>query len=288
MEYSTPLTVPPKKAREYSQRFKKATHDTGNLFLFAGDQKVEHMNDDFVGANIPDVAADPEHYFKIASQANIGVFATHLGLIARYGRDYKDVPYLVKLNGKTNLIPKEDKDPLSRRWIDVGDVVSFQEDSKLPIMGVGYTVYLGSEFESLMLHQAAEIVVDAHRHGMLAVLWIYPRGEAVKDEKDIHIIAGAAGVGLALGADFVKVNYPYSDDPKTSAEQYKEVTTAAGKAGVLCVGGSKQDSDVYLSHVKEQINTAGARGVAVGRNIYQNSVEDAIAVANSISEIVYS
>jgi len=72
--------------------------------LFAGDQKVEHLNDDFYGEEVPEGDADPEHLFKIASQAKIGVFATQLGLIARYGMDYKNVPYLVKVNSKTNLV----------------------------------------------------------------------------------------------------------------------------------------------------------------------------------------
>ena len=34
---------------------------------------------------------------------------------------------------------------------------------------------------------------------ILVVLWIYPRGKAVKAEKDPALIAGAAGVALCLG-----------------------------------------------------------------------------------------
>ncbi len=286
MNIQIPLTVPKSKAAEYTNNIKKATHGTGKLMLFAGDQKVEHMNDDLVGASLPAEVADPEHYFKIASGADIGIFATHLGTIARYGGDYKNVPYLVKLNGKTNLIPKENHDPLSRQWVDVADVVRFKKDSGLNIYAVGYTIYLGSEFESIMLHQAAQIVVDAHQHGLFVVLWIYPRGKAVSNEKDIHTIAGCAGIGMSLGADFVKVIYPYGDDIKQSAENFREVTTAAGRTGVLCVGGSKQDSEKYLEHVREQMNTAGARGIAVGRNIYQQSLNDAIDLANKLTAIV--
>ena len=48
------------------------------------------------------------------------------------------------------------------------------------------------------------------------VLWIYPRGKAVPDEKDPDLIAGAAGVALCLGADFVKVNPPKATDSQTS------------------------------------------------------------------------
>ncbi len=286
MDIKIPLTVPAKKASEYKSHIKKATHGTGKLMLFAGDQKVEHMNNDFVGDNIPSEVANPEHYFKIASGAKIGVFAAHLGMIARYGSSYRKVPYLVKLDGKTNLIPKEQKDPVSHQWVDVEDVVRFKKQSGLNILGVGMTIYLGSEFESVLLRQAARMIIDAHQHGLFVVLWIYPRGEAVQNEQDVHTIAGAAGVGLALGADFVKLIYPYEDDINAGAEKFKEVTTAAGRAGVLCVGGSHQDTDTYLQHVEAQMSVAGARGVAVARNVYQNTLEDAIEVANHIAEIV--
>lgn len=53
--------------------------------LFAGDQKVEHLNDDFYGDDIHPDDADPEHLFRIAAKAKIGLFASQLGLVARYG-----------------------------------------------------------------------------------------------------------------------------------------------------------------------------------------------------------
>ncbi len=208
--------------------------------LFAGDQKVEHLNNDFYGEGIPPEDNDPEHLFKIASAAKIGVFATQFGLIARYGRDYRDIPYLVKLNAKTNLIPYEAKDPYSQQWLEVADVAAFAKQSGLDIQGVGYTVYLGSEHEHSMLREAARIVHEAHLHGMLAVLWIYPKGKFVPDQHDAHLIAGAAGVGAALGADFAKLKVPYREG-RFVPELLHEVTQAAGRTGVLCEGGDKVD-----------------------------------------------
>lgn len=100
-----PVDVPEQKI-EYVKNIKTATHDTGRLMLFAGDQKVEHMNHDFYGEGIAPDDANPEHMFQIASKAKIGVFATQLGLVARYGDEYPDVPYLIKLNSKTDLVKK--------------------------------------------------------------------------------------------------------------------------------------------------------------------------------------
>ena len=96
-----PVDVPEAKRSAFEKNIALATHETGRLMLFAGDQKVEHMNNDFYGEGISPDDADPEHMFRIASRASIGVFATQLGLVARYGGDYKKIPYLVKLNSKT-------------------------------------------------------------------------------------------------------------------------------------------------------------------------------------------
>lgn len=111
-DIKVPLDVP-KEAREtYIDNYMEITKSTGRLMLFAGDQKVEHLNDDFYGEGVAVEDNDPEHLFRIAHQGKIGVFATQLGLIARYGMDYMDVPYLVKINSKSNLIPTEQMDPL--------------------------------------------------------------------------------------------------------------------------------------------------------------------------------
>ncbi len=276
-----PADIPVKKEKEFFKNFKKATGGSGRLMLFAGDQKVEHLNNDFHGKNIPLEDNDPEHLFKIASKANIGVFATQFGLISRYGRSYKDIPYLVKLNAKTNLIPYNDKDPYSKEWLSVQDVVEFKKQSKLQILGVGYTVYLGSEFERDMFNEAANIIHQAHQNGLLAVLWIYPKGKYVKDEHDAHLIAGAAGVGACLGADFIKLKVPY-DNGKFKPELLKEVTTAAGRSGVLCEGGDKVDEKAFLQELYEQIHTGKSRGNGTGRNIHQRKLKEAIKMANAI------
>ncbi len=279
-----PADVPTKKEKEFLKNFKKATGGSGRLMLFAGDQKVEHLNNDFYGENIPAEDNDPEHLFKIASKANIGVFATQFGLISKYARDYKNIPYLVKLNSKTNIIPYDDKDPYSKEWLSVEDIVDFKKTSGLKILGVGYTLYLGSEYEHEMLTEAANIVHKAHKNGLLAVLWIYPKGKYVKNEHDGHLIAGAAGVGASLGADFIKLKVPYKNG-KFDAKALQEVTTAAGRAGVLCEGGNKIDEKIFLKELYEQIHVGKSRGNGTGRNIHQRELKEAIKMANAIYDV---
>lgn len=279
-----PLDVPKAMRDTYVKNYMEITKGTGRLMLFAGDQKVEHLNDDFFGEGVPEDDADPEHLFKIASKAKIGVFATQLGLIARYGMDYKDIPYLIKVNSKTHLVETSQADPFSNLWYDVDQVAEFKENSGLDILGVGYTIYLGSEFEAEMLVQAAQVIYDAHQHGMVSVLWIYPRGTAVKDEKDPHLIAGATGVGACLGSDFVKVNYPKKEEAK-SAEIFKEAVKAAGRTRVVCAGGTSDEAEAFLKKLYDQIHISGAQGNATGRNIHQKSLDEAVHMCNAVYAI---
>jgi fructose-bisphosphate aldolase/6-deoxy-5-ketofructose 1-phosphate synthase len=279
-----PLDVPAEARQGYIDNYLAITRSSGNLMLFAGDQKVEHLNDDFFGERIHEDASDPEHLFRIASQAEIGVFATQLGLIARYGRDYPHAPYLVKLNSKTNLVKAMQMDAFSQQWYGVDQVVEFATNSGSRVLGVGYTIYVGSEFEHEMLHQAAQIVYRAHRTGLITVLWIYPRGRAVRDEIDPHLIAGATGVAACLGADFVKVNYPEKagSEPK---EIFKEAIEAAGRTKVVCAGGSAMDVRAFLQQLHDQIFVSGAAGNATGRNIHQKPLAEAVRMCNAISAI---
>jgi len=283
-EIIVPLDVPKAERENYINNYLKITQKSGRLMLFAGDQKVEHLNNDFYGQGIHADDSEPEHLFRIANQAKIGVFATQLGLIARYGKFYSDLPYLVKLNSKTNLVKTSQSDPFSNQWLNVQQVADFRNNSGLNILAVGYTVYLGSEYESEMLHQAAQIVFDAHQHGLITVLWVYPRGKAVADEKDPHLIAGATGVAASLGSDFVKVNYPKKEGCE-SKEIFKEVIQAAGLTKVVCAGGSSDDVEDFLKRLHDQIHVSGASGNATGRNIHQKSLKDAAAMCNAIYAI---
>ncbi len=288
LDVQIPLDVPPAKREEYVENFTAMTKGTGRLMLFAGDQKVEHLNKDFVGeyelGQIPEDDADPEHMLRIARQGTIGVYATQIGMIARYGNDYREIDYLVKLNSKTNLVKTAIMDPFSNLWLDVDRVARFKEDSGLNIRAVGYTIYLGSTYEPQMLTQAARLVNDAHRHGLLSVLWIYPRGQSVADEKDPHLIAGATGVALTLGSDFVKVNYPKAEGQESS-EIFKEAVAAAGRTRVVAAGGSSTDARSFLQRLHDQIHISGAVGNATGRNIHQKPLEEAVRMCDAISAI---
>ncbi len=283
-QVKVPCDVAPEMRDEYIDNYLKATRNTGRLMLFACDQKIEHLNKDFYGEGIDEADLDPEHLFKIGTEGVCGVVAGQRGLIAQYAADYPNANYLVKMNSKTNIVGVDQEDPYSPQLYDF-DAILAMRDAGVNIVGLGYTIYLGSEYESTMMAEAGELIAQAHANGMLVVLWIYPRGKAVKAEKDPDLIAGAAGVALCLGADFVKVNPPKPEDGRTPAEALKIASTAAGRTGLVCAGGSTVDAETFLSQLHDQIHIGDACGNATGRNIHQRSLDEAIRLTKAISAI---
>jgi class I fructose-bisphosphate aldolase len=279
-----PMDVPAEAREEYISNYLKATRETGRLMLFACDQKVEHLNKDFYGEGIDIADATPDHLFEIGKQGNIGILAGQRGLIAQYAADYPELNYLVKMNSKTNLVGTKQEDPYSPQLTDLEAVLQLRANG-VNVVGLGYTIYLGSEYEATMLSEAGQLIAQAHENGLLVVLWIYPRGKAVTAEKDPDLIAGAAGVALCLGADFVKVNPPKPEDGRTPAEALKVASMAAGRCGLVCAGGSTVDAETFLTQLHDQIHVGGACGNATGRNIHQRSLDEAVRLTRAISAI---
>ena len=291
MDVVVPMDVPEEMVETWLENMAAATCNTGRMNLFACDQKIEHLNDDFFdgGVKIPLSSNNPEHLFEIGARAHaegtIGVLAGQLGLISRYAMDAIDVPYLVKMNSKSHLVKKGQRDPVSMAMWDIDDVFTLINNG-VNVVGIGYTIYLGSEFEHDMLTEAATLIRQAHENGLITVTWIYPRGEAVEDEMDPQLISGAAGVALCIGADFTKVNYPSAFDNMSQAESLAVAVEAAGRTGVICSGGGSLPAKEFLQRLWEQINISGAQGAATGRNIHQKGTEEAVKMAAACHAII--
>lgn len=189
------------------------------------------------------------------------------------------------MNSKTHLIKTTPSDPFSTGWFDVQQVTEFKEDSSLDILGVGYTVYPGSENEHAMIHQAVQIVCNAHRHGLITILW-NPPGQGRSKMRKTHprLTAGAAGLAAVLGGDFVKVNYPKKDGVEP-ADALKEAVVAAGRTKVVCAGEEHCDVKTVLQRLYDQIHLGGAAGNATGRNIHQKPPSEAVKFCNAIYAI---
>jgi len=236
----------------------------GKSMLLAYDQGLEHgPSTDFNDKNV-----DPAYVMEIAGKGKFN------GVIFQKGtaeRSYDGrVPLIVKVNGKTAL-PKGE--PISRQVCSVEHAVS------LGAKGVGYTIYLGSQYESEMLKEFGAIQEDAHKKGIAAIAWIYPRGAAVQNDTSKEIVAYAARTGLELGADAVKIKY--TGDPASFSWAVK----SAGGVRVFMSGGPKAPTDEdFVGQVKGVIE-AGGTGLAVGRNVWQN--EDPTGMAEKLRKVIF-
>jgi len=286
LKINIPLSVPRHNISEYKKNYCFLTNNSGRLLLIAGDQKVEHLNNDFFGPDIPKDDASPEHLFKIAAASNGGALATHLGLVSRYGGTYKNIPYIIKLNGKTNIGTCEEKNS-SQLWWSVDDVLKFKKQSGLKIVGIGYTLYLGGRHEAKMLTEAARAIFEAHQAGLTAILWVYPRSKGVNEE-NIHTIAGGAGIAASLDADFAKVKYPYkAKNLILTARNFHEATLAAGQTKIICVGGKKRSTDDLFKYLEKQITISGTAGLAIGRNLHQRPLDEATRLSQALGSIIF-
>jgi len=236
----------------------------GKGLLLAYDQGLEHgPSKDFDERNI-----DPAFIMEIASKGGFNGVVFQKGVAERF-YDGK-VPLIVKLNGKTSLPAGE---PVSRQ------VCSVEHAASLGAKGVGYTIYLGSTHEARMLSEFGRIQEEAHRRGISAIAWIYPRGAGVQNDSSKEIIAYAARTGLELGADAVKIKY--TGDSTSFAWA---VRSAAG-VRVFMSGGPKAPTDEAFLQQVRGVMDAGATGLAVGRNVWQH--REPLKMAESLKKVIF-
>jgi fructose-bisphosphate aldolase/6-deoxy-5-ketofructose 1-phosphate synthase len=276
-----PANVPQNKKEFYIKNKSILDHEN-NPFLFAVDHKIEHLHADFHGTAIAESASNTKNIFEIAQKGGADCLLTHLGLINQWGSEYPDLNYIIKMNGKTNLISTKNREPLSRALWTVEQVAQFQEHSNLKICGVAYTIYLGSEYENEMMKEAAQIIFEAHQKGFIALIFSYPRGKYVdKAQNHPDLVAGAAGVAASLGADFVKLAIPYQNK-QVNNKAIKVAVEAAGRTHILFAGGTTDDQSMFLETIQKTGKKFPTVGFAIGRNIFQLPVNQAIEFSQKI------
>ncbi len=236
----------------------------GKSLVLAYDQGLEHgPSADFDNRNV-----DPAFIVEIASRGGFNGLALQKGLAERY-YDGK-VPLILKVNGKSSL-PKGE--PVARQNCSVEHAVS------LGAKAIGYTIYLGSGYESEMFAEFGRVQEQARERGIAVVTWVYPRGASVQSDTTKEIVAYAARTALELGADAAKVKY--TGDPQS----FSWAVRAAGKTKVFMSGGPKAATDdAFLAQARGAID-AGATGIAVGRNVWQHP--EPLKMAEKLRQVVF-
>ncbi|HZO93042.1 MAG TPA: hypothetical protein VFB22_04680 [Candidatus Baltobacteraceae bacterium] len=262
----------------------------GTLMLLPIDQGLEHGPVDFF--DNPD-AIDTDWVLRLAVEGNFSGIAYHVGLAEKYHKQYAGrVPLVLKVNGKTNIPP--DDESFSPLTSSVEDAV------RLGASAVGYTVYVGSPAQDRDLRQANDVRRECEKYGMPMIVWSYPRGSAVKakgGQDSLYAVDYAARVACEIGADIVKLNVPKSEEAATASPKpynglsmgeldgLRKVVKSAGRTLVLVSGGSKMGDEDTI-HKARLAMEAGCVGLIFGRNMWQRTWDDALAMSQRMHDVM--
>ena len=191
---------------------------------------------------------------SMIAESGANAILMHKGLVGvGFRGSGSDLGLIVHLSAGTSLAP----DPLNKVI-----VTTVEEAVALGADAVSIHINVGATDTGRMMIEAGEVARDCKRFGMPLLMMMYPRGEKIKDEKDVNVVKLAARIGAELGADVVKTNYT------GSKETFREVVEGC-PVPVVIAGGCKGTDREVLTMIKDAMD-AGAAGVALGRNAFQH------------------
>lgn len=267
---------------------------TGKLVILPVDQGFEHGPARSFAPNPP--AYDPRYHFELAVESGCSAYAAPLGFLEAGARDFAgQVPLLLKLNDHDVLM--DERDPTQALTGSVQDAI------RLGCVGIGFTIYPGSMHRLEMYSQIRALAEEAKQHGLVVVIWSYPRGSALSKEGEtgIDVTAYAAHIAAQLGAHIIKVKLPSAHIEQapakkvyekegvpvgTLAERVRHVVQAtfSGRRVVIFSGGPAERDDMVFEEIRA-IRDGGGFGSIIGRNSFQRKKPEALKFLRTIMDI---
>lgn len=213
---------------------------------------------------------DPRATVAAVAKGGASVVILHKGLVAPC-RDYftNGLGLVVHLSASMTTSPQPNRKVL---------VCSGAEAIALGADGVSVHTNLGEDGDVDMVGDLGRVTTEAAAYGLPVLSMAYPRGRMVKDPYDVDLVKHAARLAAELGADIVKT--PYTGSPET----FQEVVRGC-PAPVIIAGGPKMDSDRAVLEMVAGAMDAGAKGVSIGRNVFQH--KDPTAMTRAVARIVF-
>ena len=277
---------------------------TGYLSILPVDQGVEHS----AAASFAKFPAyfDPAKLCDLAIAADCSAIATTLGGLGIVARRYVHrIPFVVKLNHNDFL-----NYPNTYDQVMFGEV---RQAADLGAIGVGATVYFGSEGADRQIVEVSKAFAEAHRLGLMTILWCYLRNSAFKQgDTDYHVSADLTGqanhLGVTIEADIIKQKQPENNGGynalqfgKTDPLVYSQLTTDhpidltrwqvvncyAGRVGLINSGGESKGADDLAQAVRTAVinKRAGGTGLIVGRKAFQRPLDEGAALIHAIQDV---
>jgi len=267
---------------------------TGKLVILPVDQGFEHGPGRSFAMN--PAAYDPRYHFELAIEAGCSAYAAPLGFLEAGAREFAgQIPLILKLNNHDVLL--EEKDPAQATTGSVRDAV------RLGCVGIGFTIYPGSEHRLAMYSELRALAEEAKSSGLAVVVWSYPRGSGLSKEGETaaDVTAYAAHIAAQLGAHLIKVKLPsarleqaaakkvYEKENVplgTLADRVRHVVQAAfaGRRIVIFSGGVADQDQAVFDQVRA-IRDGGGFGSIIGRNSFQRHRADAVKFLSTVIDI---
>jgi class I fructose-bisphosphate aldolase len=279
---------------------------TGYLSILPVDQGVEHS----AGASFAPnpIYFYPENIVKLAVEAGCNGVASTVGVLGMVAKKYADkIPFIVKINHNELLSYPNSYD--QRMFASV------EQAYAMGAVGVGATIYFGSEESRRQIEEISAAFEVAHEIGMIAVLWCYLRNEAFKkDGVDYHTSADLTGqanyLGATIEADIIKQKQATNNGGftaigfgKTHPLMYEKLTTDhpidltryqvancyMGRVGLINSGGASGKNDLMQAVRTAVINKrAGGMGLILGRKAFQKPMADGIEIIHAVQDVYLS
>ena len=277
---------------------------TGYLSILPVDQGIEHSAAASFSKN--PAYFDPQNLAELALAADCSAFASTLGVLGIVARRYAHkIPLIVKLNHNELLT-----------YPNRGDQVPFasvQQAVDLGAMGVGATIYYGSDEATRQIREVSALFAEAHRQGLFTVLWCYLRNPAFKTpEADYALAADLTGqanhLGVTIEADIIKQKQPENNGGYTALKYgrtdplvYSKLTTEhpvdltrwqvvncyAGRIGLINSGGESSGASDFAQAVRTAVinKRAGGMGLILGRKAFQRPLRDGVDIIHAVQDV---
>lgn len=158
-----------------------------------------------------------------------------------------DVPIVLRVSGGTSIL---------RELSNEGLTVAFEDAVRLNASAVTLSVFVGGEGERETLLNLARLIDEGQKHG-IPVLAVTAVGKDMV--RDARYLGLACRICAELGAHFVKTYY---------CEGFEEVVRNT-PVPIVIAGGKKLPERDAITLAWNAV-ASGARGVDMGRNIFQS------------------
>ncbi|AZB64158.1 class I fructose-bisphosphate aldolase [Cereibacter sphaeroides] len=268
---------------------------TGKMIILPVDQGFEHGPARTFAPN--PAGYDPHYHYQLAIDAGLSAYAAPLGMLEAGADTFAgQIPTILKANSANSLM----SDTAGKNQAVTASV---DDALRLGCAAIGFTIYPGSDAQLDMYEEIVAMRKEAAAKGIATVIWSYPRGEAIsKDgETAIDVAAYAAQIAALIGAHIIKIKLSTDHlmlgeakkvyeaqqiDVSTQAARVKHCMDSAfaGRRIVVFSGGAKKGEDSVYDDARA-IRDGGGNGSIIGRNSFQRSREDALAMLGKLVDI---